>query len=132
MLPLPAGHTPETCYERSKPQDKQAKASKINFVEVGADLGITMSHRTQKPIRPYCQFDIQIGHSRGNGSTRLSGEFCLAELISGGVAAADYNKDGLVDLYFTNAEGLGVLYKNVGKNLHYRCSNKSLLLLRSL
>ena len=96
----------------------QAKASKINFVEVGPDLGVIMTHRTQKPVRPHCQFPVLLEDSRGNGSTRLEGEFCLPEYSSGGVAAADFNKDGLVDLFFTNAEGPSILYKNTGKNTH--------------
>ncbi|XP_065179778.1 uncharacterized protein LOC135810229 [Sycon ciliatum] len=108
------GYTEDTCVEAATPQQSQTGPTKITFEEVSTQLGITVQHRTQKPVRPYCLFHYEVTNRNNSGVSRLDGEFCVPEHITGAAAAADYDRDGLVDLFFTNAEGPSVLYRNTG------------------
>ncbi len=42
------------------------------------------------------------------------GEFCLPERSSGAAAAADYDNDGLIDLFVTRLDGSDILFRNRG------------------
>ena len=44
----------------------------------------------------------------------LPSQYCLPERMSGGAAAADYDNDGLVDLFVTRLDGPDMLFRNMG------------------
>ena len=44
----------------------------------------------------------------------LPQQYCLPERMSGGAAAADYDNDGLVDLFVTRIDGPDILFRNTG------------------
>lgn len=50
---------------------------------------------------------------RPNGSCLL-GSMCAAERQTGGVAAADYDNDGFIDLYVTRLNAPDILFRNLG------------------
>lgn len=94
----------------------------LRFEEKAEEARLKHQYRNQMAVRPHCLFDFDIPGDDGSSSqqndtttTTLEGEFCLIEHMAAGVAAGDYNNDGLVDLYFTVFHGHSVLYKNNGR-----------------
>lgn len=65
--------------------------------------------------RPHCVFDFVVPFHNSTKRAKLPGEFCTIEHLTGGIAAGDYDGDGLQDLYFTVFAKRSVLYKNLGK-----------------
>ncbi|MCY3802387.1 MAG: FG-GAP-like repeat-containing protein [Chloroflexi bacterium] len=78
-----------------------------HFVDVTASSGISY---VQYHLKPHgsCLLDGGIGNSAGRG------QYCSPERMSGGAAAADYDNDGLVDLFVTRLDAPDILYRNVG------------------
>ena len=78
-----------------------------HFVDVTASSGISY---VQYHLKPHgsCLLDGGIGASSGRG------QYCAPERMSGGAAAADYDNDGLVDLFVTRLDAPDILYRNVG------------------
>ena len=79
-------------------------------------------HRPSMAVRPHCVFDVVVPLYNSSRKTRIPGEYCIPEHITGGAAVGDYDGDGMEDIYFTVFHGNSVLYKNNGEhwNLPYR------------
>ena len=77
------------------------------FVEVTAASGIGYVQYHLKP-QGACLLDGGIGSSSGRG------RYCAPERMSGGAAAADFDNDGLVDLFVTRLDAPDILYRNTG------------------
>ncbi len=77
------------------------------FVDVTAASGIDYVQYQLKP-QGACLLDGGIGSSSGRG------QYCAPERMSGGAAAADFDNDGLVDLFVTRLDAPDILYRNVG------------------
>ena len=77
------------------------------FVDVTAESGIDYVQYHLKP-QGACLLDGGIGSSSGRG------RYCAPERMSGGAAAADYDNDGLVDLFVTRLDAPDILYRNTG------------------
>ena len=77
------------------------------FTDVTAASGIAYVQYRLKPDGA-CLLDGGIG----NGSGR--GQYCGPERMSGGAAVADFDGDGLVDLFVTRLDAPDILYRNVG------------------
>ena len=87
------------------------------FVESAAAAGLTVSQSARRTSAA-CLFSperLRVAlpqlQSQLMGS---SGDMCLPERMSGGAAVADVNGDGALDLYLTNLDGPGHLYRNRG------------------
>ena len=93
----------------------------VKFFENAEQAGLNHRYRNSMAVRPLCLFDLDIqGNAEFNqsrDSMTLAGEFCMTEHMPAAVAVGDYNKDGLVDMYFTVFHGQSVLYKNNGNTL---------------
>jgi len=60
-------------------------------------------------------FDVVLPHQNASYKTRISGEYCAPEHVTGGAAVADYDGDGMEDIFFTVFHERSVLYKNNGE-----------------
>ena len=58
--------------------------------------------------------DFIIPRINSSRTIKLQGEFCVPEHLTGGAAVADYDNDGLDDIYFTVFHSRSVLYRNNG------------------
>ena len=63
-------------------------------------------------------FDVLVPFYNSSKFARIPGEYCIPEHLTGGAAVADYDGDGLEDIYFTVFHDKSVLYKNNGQ--YYR------------
>ena len=77
------------------------------FVDVTAASGIGYVQYHVKP-QGACLLDGGIGSTTGRG------QYCAPERMSGGAAAADFDNDGLVDLFVTRLDAPDILYRNTG------------------
>ena len=77
------------------------------FTDVTAESGIAYIQYHLKP-EGSCLLDGGIGIASGRG------QYCGPERMSGGAAAADFDNDGLVDLFVTRLDAPDILYRNVG------------------
>lgn len=64
--------------------------------------------------RPQCILDFIIPRLNTSRITKLQGEFCVPEHLTGGAAVGDYDNDGFIDVYFTVFHSRSVLYRNNG------------------
>jgi enediyne biosynthesis protein E4 len=78
--------------------------SPVTFEDVAASSGIAHQHQASLRVPPDCLFN---GADPGSVA-------CNNERMSGGVAVGDYDGDGVDDLYFTQVDGGGRLYRNGG------------------
>ena len=72
-------------------------------------------HRPRMAVRPHCVFDVLVPFHNSSKFARIPGEYCIPEHLTGGAAVADYDGDGLEDIYFTVVHDKSVLYKNNGQ-----------------
>lgn len=49
----------------------------------------------------------------------MANEQCIMEMLTGGIAVADYDGDGLQDIFFTRYEDRSILYRNMGKRTYF-------------
>ncbi|XP_031572884.1 uncharacterized protein LOC116306893 [Actinia tenebrosa] len=96
----------------SQPKDRMP--SHNHFQDVHKEAGFHHIHRDYMAVRPHCVFDFIIPHHNSSKETRLRGEFCIPEHLTGGAAVGDYDNDGLQDIYFTLFHKTSVLYRNNG------------------
>jgi enediyne biosynthesis protein E4 len=73
------------------------------YRNVAGELGMT-SPQSEVRFAPDCLFSDRVP----------DGEGCHAERMSGGVAVGDFDGDGLDDVYFTQLDGPGELWRNEG------------------
>ena len=71
-------------------------------------------HRDLGPVKPHCQFD-EVINGPYNFTAKFDGQGCTIEQMTGGVAAGDYDNDGLVDVFFTVYFKPSILYRNNGE-----------------
>lgn len=76
------------------------------FVDATVDAGLATIVQAQQRVEPFCLLD--------QASTPEPLDFCFAERLTGGVAAGDYDGDGLLDLFFSALDGPGRLMHNEG------------------
>jgi enediyne biosynthesis protein E4 len=76
------------------------------FVDATAAAGLGGIVQAEQRIEPFCLLD--------QASTPEPLDFCFAERLTGGVAAGDYDGDGLIDLFFAALDGPGRLMHNEG------------------
>ena len=84
-------------------------------------MGFKQVHRKGPPLRPDCRFDYVILSKELNITSRLNGDLCLMEMLTGGAAVGDFDNDGFQDVFFTIALDRSMLYRNNG--MHYYFSD---------
>lgn len=87
---------------------------KSRFEEISQSAGFHHVHRPRMAVRPHCVFDVLVPFHNSSKFARIPGEYCIPEHLTGGAAVADYDGDGLEDIYFTVFHDKSVLYKNNG------------------
>ena len=83
-----------------------APSGPVVFTDVTEEAGLTYNQFTFRPTGE-CLLDQ-------GPDGYLPRQYCLPERMSGGAAAADYDNDGLVDLFVTRLDGPDVLFRNTG------------------
>lgn len=81
----------------------------MRFEDVAEKLGMTAIQQ-KPPKAPECLFD----QYDPNLKIWIPGSFCIVELSSGAAATADYDGDGLTDIYYARADGPDQLWRNLG------------------
>jgi hypothetical protein len=93
-----------TTTSTTPPVANTASGAPISFTEVAEVAGIGhVHHEVNAPA------DCLFAEPEDTGTLG-----CVEERVAGGVAAGDFDADGLTDLYFTRLDGPGVLYRNAG------------------
>lgn len=85
----------------------------VTFHEMAKEAGFTHVHREFGPVKPHCQFD-EVINGPYNYTAKFEGQGCTIEQMTGGMAAADYDNDGNIDVFFTVFFKPSVLYRNNG------------------
>jgi len=94
--------------EKRYSEEKQGK-----FEDIAERLGMTAI--MQKPPKaPDCLFD----QFDPNLKIWIPGSFCIVEISAGGAAAADYDGDGLIDIYYARMDGPDQLWRNLGNGTY--------------
>ena len=83
-----------------------APSGPVVFTDVTEEAGLAYNQFTFRPTGE-CLLDQ-------GPDGYLPQQYCLPERMSGGAAAADYDNDGLVDLFVTRIDGPDVLFRNTG------------------
>lgn len=94
--------------EKHYSEDKQVK-----FEEIAEMLGMTAIQQ-KPPKAPDCLFD----QFDPNLKIWIPGSFCIVEISSGAAATADYDGDGLMDLYYARMDGPDQLWRNLGNGTY--------------
>lgn len=76
-------------------------------------------HRQNRPQRGACNFELVVPSLYNNQTARMANEQCIMEMLTGGIAVADYDGDGLQDIFFTRYEDRSILYRNMGKRTYF-------------
>ena len=81
----------------------------MKFEDIAVPLGMTAIQQ-KPPKAPEClfdQFDPRL-------KIWIPGSFCIVEISSGAAATADYDGDGLMDIYYARMDGPDQLWRNFG------------------
>jgi hypothetical protein len=57
----------------------------------------------------------------------IKGSFCLPDLSSGTAALADYDGDGLMDIYYARTDGPDELWRNMGNGTYKLATTEAAL-----
>ena len=87
----------------------QEKNSEIKFTNIAQELGMD-AVQSAIPSSPDCIFDQYDPALK----TWIKGAFCLPEQSAGAGATADYDNDGLLDIYYARVDGNDQLWRNLG------------------
>ena len=89
----------------------------VRFTDVTEEAGLVYKQQSIQPrglcllgVRNLSLFTMLDGGLKGSGP----GDFCFPERMSGGAAAADFDRDGHTDIYVTRLDGPDVLFRNLG------------------
>uniref|UniRef100_V9GVG1 Peroxinectin n=1 Tax=Hydra vulgaris TaxID=6087 RepID=V9GVG1_HYDVU len=104
----------KTCQQPNNINSFIKNTSNKTFEEVAQKVGFNKVHRNGPPLRPDCRFDYVLLSKELNITSRLYGELCLMEMLTGGAAVGDYDNDGFQDVFYTIATEPSVLYRNNG------------------
>lgn len=104
MLGLP--HYPRTRRERGLSRCHGLVCQAVAFAVSAATWSIVPSECVAAPVFTNVTAEVGVGHvhSATNGQ----------QAMTAGVAAGDFDGDGLVDLFFTRVNGTDALYRNTG------------------
>lgn len=98
---------PDVCMvQNHQVQDKNAE---IKFKDIAQELGMD-AVQSAVPSSPDCVFDQYDPTLK----TWIKGSFCLPEQSAGAGATADYDNDGLLDIYYARVDGNDQLWRNLG------------------
>ena len=98
---------PDVCMvQNHQVQDKNAE---IKFKDIAQELGMD-AVQSAVPSIPDCVFDQYDPTLK----TWIKGSFCLPEQSAGAGATADYDNDGLLDIYYARVDGNDQLWRNLG------------------
>ena len=89
--------------------DVQHNSAEVKFKDIAQDLGMD-AVQSAVPSSPDCLFD----HYDPTLKTWIKGSFCLPEQSVGAGATADYDNDGLLDIYYARVDGNDQLWRNIG------------------
>lgn len=81
----------------------------IKFKDIAEELGMN-EVQSAVPSSPDCIFD----HFDPTLESWIKGSFCLPEQSAGAGATADYDNDGLLDVYYARVDGNDQLWRNLG------------------
>lgn len=89
----------------------QDNSAEIKFKDIAPELGMD-AVQSAIPSSPDCLFD-QFDPTL---KTWIKGSFCLPEQSAGAGATADYDNDGLLDIYYARVDGNDQLWRNLGNS----------------
>ena len=98
---------PYTCMNKNP--GVHDKSTEIKFKDIAEELGMD-AVQSAIPSSPDCLFD----HYDPTLKTWIKGSFCLPEQSAGAGATADYDNDGLLDIYYARVDGNDQLWRNLG------------------
>lgn len=98
---------PDVCI--TKGHGRQDDGVEIKFKDIAPELGMD-AVQSAIPSSPDCLFD----HYDPTLKTWIKGSFCLPEQSAGAGATADYDNDGLMDIYYARVDGADQLWRNLG------------------
>jgi hypothetical protein len=98
---------PDVCMLQNN--EVQEKNSEIKFTNIAQELGMD-AVQSAIPSSPDCIFDQYDPALK----TWIKGAFCLPEQSAGAGATADYDNDGLLDIYYARVDGNDQLWRNLG------------------
>ena len=103
------------------PDSLSSSSRPVKFTDVTESAGLIYQQYSLRP-EGSCLLGAQGTTPFGGAGP---GEFCLPERSSGAAAAADYDNDGLVDLFVTRLDGTDVLFRNRGDGTFEDTSTES-------